>query len=110
VEPAQRFSVPWAVHAMTRRPAETVGMLDRGLVARGLKADLNVIDFERLAAHAPEVRHDLPSGGRRMLQRADGYDATIVSGKVIYRDGQATGALPGRLVRGTGYRRGAAIS
>jgi len=65
-----------------------------------MKADLNVIDFDRLKLHRPEVRHDLPGGARRMVQRVDGYVATIVSGEVTYRDGEPTGALPGRLVRG----------
>jgi N-acyl-D-amino-acid deacylase len=86
--------------------ARTVGLLDRGTIALGSKADLNVIDFDRLMLHAPEVARDLPGGGRRLVQRAEGYAATIVSGAVVYRDGVATGALPGRLVRGP---QGAAI-
>ena len=77
-----------------------MGLDDRGLVAAGYKADLNVIDFDRLRLHAPEIRRDLPAGGRRLIQRADGYVATIVSGVPVYRDGAATGALPGRLIRG----------
>ena len=75
-------------------------MNDRGHLAVGMKADLNLIDFERLALQLPDVVYDLPAGGRRMRQRADGYAATIVSGVVTYRDGKPTGALPGRLVRG----------
>jgi len=59
-----------------------------------------VIDFDRLRLHPPEIRRDLPAGGRRLVQRADGYTATIVNGVPVYRDGEATGALPGRLVRG----------
>ena len=74
--------------------------MDRGIVATGMKADVNVIDFDRLAVAAPEMAFDLPAGGKRLLQRAHGYTATIASGAVIYRDGEATGALPGRLVRG----------
>jgi N-acyl-D-aspartate/D-glutamate deacylase len=85
---------------LSRETAETVGLLDRGSIAIGYKADLNVIDFSRLHLHAPEVRYDLPAGGRRVVQEADGYDATIVSGVATYRDGAATGRLPGRLVRG----------
>jgi N-acyl-D-aspartate/D-glutamate deacylase len=77
-----------------------VGLLDRGLLARGYKADLNVIDLDRLRLYPPEVARDLPGGGRRLVQRAEGYKATIVSGSIVYRDGTATGALPGRLVRG----------
>ena len=64
------------------------------------KADLNVIDFDRLCLHPPQVTYDLPGGGRRLVQRADGYRATVVSGAVVYRDGEPTGELPGRLVRG----------
>ena len=73
---------------------------DRGIVARGAKADLNVIDFDRLRLHAPEVVYDLPSGGRRLIQKIDGYAATLVSGEVVSREGKETGKLPGRLVRG----------
>ena len=75
--------------------------VDRGVVAAGYKADINVIDYDRLQLRQPEVVYDLPSGGRRLVQRTDGYVATIVSGVPVYRDGEATGALPGRLVRGT---------
>jgi N-acyl-D-aspartate/D-glutamate deacylase len=88
------------IKMQTRDTAEAVGLRDRGLVAVGQRADLNVIDYEKLALRLPEVTHDLPAGGRRLMQRADGYAATIVAGTVTYRDGQATGALPGRLVRG----------
>ena len=77
-----------------------MGLGDRGVVAVGKKADLNVIDFDRLRVEAPIMKWDLPAGGKRLLQRATGYRATIVSGQVTYRDGEATGALPGRLVRG----------
>ena len=77
-----------------------MGLHDRGLVQVGLKADLNVIDFERLALEKPYVVADLPAGGKRLLQKARGYRATIVSGVLTYRDGEHTGATPGRLVRG----------
>ena len=77
-----------------------MGLDDRGVIAPGFKADLNLIDLDRLHLHAPEVAHDLPSGGRRLVQRANGYTATIVKGAVVYRDGLSTDALPGRLVRG----------
>ena len=70
-------------------------------MAVGYKADLNVIDYQRLRIHAPEVVYDLPSGGRRLIQKTDGYVATIVAGEVVTRDGVATGKFPGRLVRGS---------
>ena len=94
------ISLPAAVRALTRLPAETIGLLDRGLVAPGYKADLNVIDMERLELGIPRVSHDLPAGGKRLTQHAVGYEATILSGVVTYRHGQSTGALPGRLIRG----------
>jgi N-acyl-D-aspartate/D-glutamate deacylase len=65
-----------------------------------MKADLNVIDVAKLALPAPRMTFDLPAGGKRLLQKAEGYRATVLSGIVTYRDGEATGALPGRLVRG----------
>jgi len=98
--PARQIDLPRAVRMLSRETAETVGLLDRGSVAVGYKADLNVIDFSKLRLHAPEVRYDLPAGGRRIVQQADGYDATVVSGVATYRDGVPTGRLPGRLVRG----------
>jgi len=88
------------IKAQCRDTAETVGLFDRGLVQPGYRADLNVIDYGRLKLRAPEVAHDLPAGGRRLIQRADGYTATIVAGQVTYRDGTPTDALPGRLLRG----------
>jgi len=98
--PEQRISLPEAIMALTSAPATLAGLADRGKLAVGLKADINVIDFARLRVHVPSVAHDLPAGGRRLQQPADGYVATIVSGTVTYRNGQPTGALPGRLVRG----------
>ena len=95
-----RFSLPWGVKRISRDSALAIGLHDRGLVARGYKADLNVIDYDRLRVRAPEVVYDLPTGGRRLIQRADGYDVTIVSGTPVTRNGEATGALSGRLVRG----------
>ena len=71
-----------------------------GRHGRRMKADINVIDPDTLGMALPHMQFDLPAGGRRMLQRASGYTATIVSGTPVYREGQATGALPGRLVRG----------
>jgi N-acyl-D-aspartate/D-glutamate deacylase len=88
------------VKAQCRDTAETVGLYDRGLIAAGYRADLNVIDYDRLTLKAPQVAYDLPTGGRRLIQRAEGYTATILAGQVTYRDGEPTGALPGRLLRG----------
>jgi len=95
-----RFDIGWLVKRQTADTARTVGLLDRGHLAPGYRADLNVIDLDRLAIAAPVIVPDLPAGGRRLLQRAQGYDATIVAGVPVYRHGEATGALPGRLVRG----------
>jgi N-acyl-D-aspartate/D-glutamate deacylase len=88
------------VKAQCRDTAETVGLYDRGLLTPGYRADINVIDYGRLKLKAPQVAHDLPAGGRRLIQRAEGYVATIVAGQVTYRDGAPTDALPGRLLRG----------
>ncbi|MGE0383158.1 MAG: amidohydrolase family protein [Gammaproteobacteria bacterium] len=96
----ERVDLPWAVRTLTRDTAESVGLMDRGLLAPGYRGDANVIDFERLQLRAPRTVYDLPLGGRRLVQQAQGYAATIVGGAVTYRDGQATGALPGRLIRG----------
>jgi N-acyl-D-aspartate/D-glutamate deacylase len=95
-----RFDIGWLVKRQTADTARAVGLLDRGRVAPGYKADLNVIDLAALQSAAPVMASDLPAGGRRLLQRATGFDATIVSGLPVYRHGEATGALPGRLVRG----------
>jgi N-acyl-D-aspartate/D-glutamate deacylase len=96
----RRLPLAQAVKAMTSSPAELVGLRDRGVIAPGYKADINVIDQENLAVHAPTIVDDLPAGGRRLDQAATGYRWTIVSGEVIAKDDQPTGALPGRLVRG----------
>ncbi|MGJ5035828.1 N-acyl-D-amino-acid deacylase family protein [Bradyrhizobium sp. HKCCYLRH3059] len=95
-----RLSIPFVVAAQSRKTALSVGLDDRGLLAPGYKADVNVIDYGRLHLHPPKVHYDLPVGGRRLMQEVDGYDATIVSGVVTRRHGEATGARPGRLVRG----------
>src|SRR4030088_760943 len=96
----EKLSIPFVVAAQSRKSALSVGLGDRGVLAPGYKADVNVIDYDRLHMHPPKVHYDLPVGGRRLLQRIDGYDATIVSGVVTQRHGAATGARPGRLVRG----------
>ena len=96
----EKIALPQAIAALTSEPAALVGLQDRGRLAPGLKADLNLIDLEWLRLDVPSVVHDLPAGGRRMRQKAEGYVATIVSGEITYLDGEATGALPGRLIRG----------
>ena len=96
----ERLSLAESVRMLCRDTARAVGLLDRGVIAPGYKADVNVIDLDHLHLYAPEVVHDLPTGGRRLIQRADGYSATIVSGQITRRDGFATDCLPGRLVRG----------
>ncbi len=95
-----RIPLPFLVQRHCRDTARTVGLLDRGVIAPGYRADLNVVDFDRLRLHKPEIVHDLPANGRRLLQRADGWRHTIVAGHETYHDGVATDALPGRLVRG----------
>lgn len=99
-QPGRGVSLPWAVKALTSDTAEAIGLRDRGRLAVGYKADINVIDLDRLAIEAPRVAFDLPAGGKRLSQKATGYDATILSGRVTYRNGEPTAALPGRLVRG----------
>ncbi len=99
--PHNRIPVELLVARQSRGTALAVGLEDRGLIAPGYKADINVIDFQALRLHVPEIVHDLPAGGRRLLQRADGYRHTIVAGQEIMCNGQATGAMPGRLLRGS---------
>lgn len=96
----ERLTVEDAVWRMTRHTAQVGGFCDRGLLLPGFKADLNVIDYDRLSLAAPRATFDLPAGGRRLTQAASGYAATIVSGVITARDDRPTGALPGRLVRG----------
>jgi N-acyl-D-aspartate/D-glutamate deacylase len=95
-----RLSIPFVVAAQARKTALSIGLKDRGVIGVGYKADLNIIDYDRLQLRPPEVHYDLPMGGRRLLQPIDGYEATIVSGVVTQRGGKPTGARPGRLVRG----------
>ncbi len=97
-----RLPLELMVKRQTSETAHFFGFKDRGVLAPGLKADVNVIDYEGMRLHIPEVRYDLPAGGRRLVQRVDGYVATIVSGVPIFENGVFTGALPGKLVRATG--------
>lgn len=97
---AGRFTMPEAVRELTSVPARIAGLSDRGRIAVGYKADLNVIDHAALRLHKPVITYDLPAGGRRLDQTADGYVATIVSGEIIAEYGVPTAARPGKLVRG----------
>jgi len=96
----EKISVEEVVRMLARDTAVAVGMNDRGLIARGHRGDLNVIDYDNLRLKMPRVTYDLPAGGKRLHQTATGYSNTIVGGIVTYRDGVHTGALPGKLVRG----------
>lgn len=97
--PTGRLPLELLVAKQTRGTAEALGMLDRGLLVPGMRADLNVIDHDALALRAPKMAFDLPAGGKRLLQRAEGYRHTFVAGTEIMADGESTGATPGRLVR-----------
>jgi len=94
-----RLPLEFLVRKQTRDCALAYGLPDRGVLAPGFKADINVIDFERLRFLKPEVVYDLPAGGKRLVQRARGYCHTFVSGTETLRDDQHTGELPGRLLR-----------
>jgi N-acyl-D-aspartate/D-glutamate deacylase len=94
------FPVSWAIKRLSADNAAAVGLNDRGLLEVGKKADINILDYDNMRLRSPEIVYDLPAGGKRLVQRTEGFDATIVSGEVVYRHGEATGALPGRLVRG----------
>jgi N-acyl-D-aspartate/D-glutamate deacylase len=96
----EKLPLPVAVSKITREAARLYGLADRGVVAPGFKGDLNVIDFDHLNLKLPELVFDLPGGARRLIQQADGYVATIVSGEVTMSYGAETGARPGRLLRG----------
>jgi N-acyl-D-aspartate/D-glutamate deacylase len=95
-----KFAPEELIRRLTSDTAGAAGLRDRGVLAVGKKADVNVIDWDRLGADAPYVVNDLPAGGKRLMQKVHGYEATIVSGQVTFREGVATGVLPGRLVRG----------
>ena len=99
-EKGERFPIEWIVERQTRRTAEFYGMHDRGVIAPGMKADLNVIDYDALHIHGPKMVWDLPGNGNRLVQEIDGYRYTVKSGEVTYEEGKPTGALPGTLVRG----------
>ena len=87
------------IKMQTSETANLLGIKDRGVLEKGYKADINIIDYEGLTLHEPEIINDLPAGGRRLVQKASGYDYTIVSGEIAFIKGEATGALNGRLIR-----------
>ena len=94
-----KFDLEWLVRQQTHDTARAVGLLDRGTLEPGLRADINLIDLDELRVGLPEMLHDLPANGKRLVQRASGYRSTIVAGAIVMADGVPTGALPGRLVR-----------
>jgi len=94
-----KLDLSWIIKSHTRDNALAMGLNDRGLISKGMKADLNVIDFDNLTLHAPEIVNDLPAGGKRLIQKVEGYTATIMSGRITYRNGIKTGELPGKLIR-----------
>ena len=94
-----RKTVADMVHRLTQATARVVGLNDRGELAAGKRADINVIDLARLGLGAPLICHDLPAGGRRLIQRSIGYELTMIAGQVVSRHGELTGCLPGRLIR-----------
>ncbi|MBT3373065.1 MAG: amidohydrolase family protein [Rhodospirillaceae bacterium] len=96
----EKLSLEFLVRKQTRDTARTYGLMDRGVIARGYKADLNLIDFQALRLLRPKLVYDLPAGGKRIIQKAEGYRHTFVSGVEVMRDGEATGELPGQLLRG----------
>jgi N-acyl-D-aspartate/D-glutamate deacylase len=96
----ERLPVEWIVKRQCADTAALVGLHDRGVLAPGKRADVNLVDVDALGVGTVEMIQDLPAGGRRLVQRATGYRATLVAGEVVMRDSEPTGALPGRLVRG----------
>ncbi len=95
----EKLPLPFIIKGLTRDNAELVGLNDRGVLSPGKKADINIIDFDQLQLKRPEIVYDLPTGGKRLVQKADGYSATIVSGQVAFENGQPTGVLAGKLIR-----------
>jgi N-acyl-D-aspartate/D-glutamate deacylase len=97
-----RLGLERAVEMLSGRNARYLGLRDRGVIAPGRRADLNLIDPQRLSVGAPQLVRDLPAGGRRFLQKGEGYLGTWVAGSCVQRDGQLTEARPGTLVRAAG--------
>jgi len=96
-----KLPLEFVVHKLTQDSAQVYGLRDRGVIAPGYVADLNLIDYAALKLHPPEMAYDLPAGGKRLVQKADGYRLTVKSGEVTYENGAPTGAMPGRLLRGS---------
>ncbi len=96
-----KFDLAWTIKRQTHDTARALGLYDRGVIAVGYRADINIIDYDHLTLHKPQVQYDLPAGGKRLMQFATGYLATIVKGEIIIRNGTPTGKLPGRLIRGS---------
>jgi len=94
-----RLPLEFLVKRQTSETADFFGLADRGRLAPGLRADVNLIDHGRLRLHKPELVHDMPANGRRFVQHVEGYEATLVAGMPIFERGEHTGAMPGRLVR-----------
>ena len=94
-----KLSLEFIVKSLTSSTAEAFGMFDRGYLKEGKIADINIIDFDAMRLHRPEAIFDLPAGGRRLVQRPEGYELTIKAGEIIFDNGSHTGALPGKLVR-----------
>ena len=99
-EKGEKIPLEYVVRKQTKETAETFGLMDRGQIKEGYLADLNIIDYDNLCVFKPEMVHDLPTGSRRIIQKASGYKATIKSGIVTFKDNEATGAMPGSLIRG----------
>tara|TARA_X000000368_G_scaffold81884_1_gene61787 strand:- start:485 stop:2188 length:1704 start_codon:yes stop_codon:yes gene_type:complete len=95
----KKFPLETLIRMQTYETSQLLGIKDRGLLVEGLKADINIIDFDNLTIHEPEIVNDLPAGGRRLVQKASGYSYTIVSGEIAFKDGEATGKLNGQLIR-----------
>ena len=99
-EAGRKFPLEMLIKKQTKDTAETFGLFDRGEIKSGMLADINIIDFDKLNVSHPTMIHDLPLGGRRLVQDATGYIATIKNGKVVSKNGKANGVLPGKLIRG----------
>ena len=95
-----KMALEFVVHKMTQDTALLYGLTDRGVIAPGYRADLNLIDYDALRLEDPHMVYDLPAGGRRVIQKAQGYKMTMCKGEITYQNGEHTGALPGRLIRG----------
>ena len=95
----RRLPLEKLVKRQTSETADFFGLTDRGRLSPGLRADVNLIDFDAMRLHKPELVHDMPANGRRFIQKVEGYQATICAGLPIFEHGQHTGALPGKLVR-----------